>query len=94
LRRALKKVNPRKSPGPDGIPGRVLRGCADQLAEVFNSIFSLSLYQSAVPTDHHCPDTEETFPSQQIYPKRSMDNAIALTVNTALSHLDKGNKTC
>jgi len=50
VRRALKRVNPRKSPGPDDIPGRVLRGCADQLAEVFTYIFNLSLYQSAPPT--------------------------------------------
>jgi len=50
VRRALKRINPRKSRGPDGIPGRVLRGYADQLREVFTSIFKLSLYQSAVPT--------------------------------------------
>jgi len=40
----------RKSPGPEGITGRgVLRGCANQLAELSTSIFNLSLYQSAVP---------------------------------------------
>lgn len=50
VRQALKKVNPRKAPGPDGIPGRVLRVCADQLAEVFTDIFNLSLSQSTVPT--------------------------------------------
>src|SRR4029434_624852 len=46
VRRELQRVNPRKSPGPDGVPGRVLRGCADQLAEVFTSIFNLSLHLS------------------------------------------------
>ncbi|KAF7641217.1 hypothetical protein LDENG_00288860, partial [Lucifuga dentata] len=50
VRRTFKKVNPRKAPGPDGIPGRVLRVCADQLAEVFTKIFNLSLSQSVVPT--------------------------------------------
>jgi len=50
VRRAHKRINPQKSPGPDGIPGRVLRECADQLAEIFTSIFNLCLYQSAVPT--------------------------------------------
>ncbi len=30
--RALKRVNVRKAAGPDGITGRVLRSCADQLA--------------------------------------------------------------
>ena len=46
----FKQVNPRKAAGPDGIPSRVLRGCADQLAVVFTDIFNLSLSQSAVPT--------------------------------------------
>ena len=50
VRRELQRVNPRKSSGPDGVPGRVLRGCADQLAEVFTSIFNLSLHLSEVPT--------------------------------------------
>ncbi|XP_039458566.1 protein NLRC3-like [Oreochromis aureus] len=48
-----KKVNtvdPHKAPGPDGIPGQLLRVCADELAEVFTNIFNLSLRQSVVPT--------------------------------------------
>ncbi len=32
VRRTLKRVNVRKVAGPDGITGRVLRSCADQLA--------------------------------------------------------------
>ena len=40
----------RKAAGPDGIPSRVLRACADQLAGVFTDIFNQSLSQSAVPT--------------------------------------------
>ncbi len=32
VRRALKHVNVMKAAGPDGITGRVLRSCADQLA--------------------------------------------------------------
>jgi hypothetical protein len=43
-------VIPHKAAGPDGIPSRVLRGCADQLADVFRDIFNLSLSQFAVPT--------------------------------------------
>ncbi|XP_041830687.1 uncharacterized protein LOC121632933 [Melanotaenia boesemani] len=46
----LKQINARKAAGPDGIPGRVLRACAEQLAEVFTDIFNLSLTQAAVPT--------------------------------------------
>ncbi len=50
VRRALKRVNIRKAAGPDGITGRVLRSCADQLAGLFTSIFNESLATSVVPT--------------------------------------------
>ncbi len=42
------KVNSHKAAGPYSIPGRVLKACAEQLAEIFN-IFNLSLVQSIVP---------------------------------------------
>ncbi len=38
VRRELRRVNIRKAAGPDGITGRVLRSCADQLAGLFTSI--------------------------------------------------------
>eukprot|EP00061_Rhincodon_typus_P017384 g46060.t1 len=44
------RVHPRKAMGRNGGPGRALRSCADQLAEVFTDIFSLSLLQAKVPT--------------------------------------------
>ncbi len=50
FRRELKRVNVRKAAGPDGITGRVLRSCADQLAGLFTSIFNESLSTSVVPT--------------------------------------------
>jgi len=50
VRRALKRINARKSPGPDSIPGHIHKACAILRAEVFTSTFKLSLYQSAVPT--------------------------------------------
>ncbi len=50
VRRALKGENIRKAAGPDGITGRVLRSCADQLAGLFTSIFNESLATSVVPT--------------------------------------------
>ncbi len=50
IRRELKRVNVRKAAGPDGITGRVLRSCADQLAGLFTSIFNESLATSVVPT--------------------------------------------
>ncbi len=43
-------MNIRKAAGPDGITGRVLRSCADQLAGLFTSIFNESLATSVVPT--------------------------------------------
>ncbi len=46
VRRELKRVNVRKAAGPDGITGRVLRSCADQLAGLFTSIFNESLATS------------------------------------------------
>ncbi len=50
VRRELRRVNFRKAAGPDGITGRVLRSCADQLAGLFTSIFNESLATSFVPT--------------------------------------------
>ncbi|XP_073780295.1 uncharacterized protein [Danio rerio] len=47
---ALSRINGRKAAGPDGIPGRVLKVCAEQLAGVFTDIFNLSLNLAAVPT--------------------------------------------
>ncbi len=48
--RSFKRVNIHKAVGPDGIPGRVLRSCAFQLAGVFTDIFNLSLSLSVVPS--------------------------------------------
>ncbi|KAI5108115.1 hypothetical protein C0J45_1709 [Silurus meridionalis] len=50
VRKTLCRVNPRKSAGPDNIPGRVLRECAQQLADVFTDIFNISLSSATVPT--------------------------------------------
>ncbi len=47
--RSFRRVNIHKAVGPDGIPGRVLRACAFQLAGVFTDIFNLSLSLSVVP---------------------------------------------
>eukprot|EP00061_Rhincodon_typus_P011876 g37222.t1 len=44
------RVKPRKAMGPDGVPGRALRCCVDQLGEVFTAIFNLALLQAEVPT--------------------------------------------
>lgn len=48
--RVLQGINTRKAPGPDGVPGRVLKSCSHQLAKVFTDIFNRSLQQATVPT--------------------------------------------
>ncbi|KAK1791082.1 hypothetical protein P4O66_002119 [Electrophorus voltai] len=50
VRRNLRGLNPRKAAGPDNILGRVLRECADQLADVLTDIFNISLSCAVVPT--------------------------------------------
>ncbi len=61
--RSFRQVNTHKAVGPDGIPGRVLRACAFQLAGVFTDIFNLSRSLSVVPLCfkkiHHCAHTKE-----------------------------------
>jgi hypothetical protein len=48
--KTFKQVNIHKAAGPDGLPGRVLHACADQLAGVFTDIFNMSLIESVIPT--------------------------------------------
>lgn len=50
VHKALRKINPRKAAGPDNIPGRALRTCANELVDVLTSIFNLSLSQCTVPS--------------------------------------------
>ncbi len=50
VRRSLSRINARKAPGPDNIPGRVLRDCAVELTDVFTDIVNISLSQAVVPT--------------------------------------------
>jgi len=42
-------LNVNKAQGPDGICGRVLRCCADQLGSVFCHLFQLSLDTCHIP---------------------------------------------
>jgi len=55
MRRALMRVNTRKAADPDGISGRVLNTCANQLAPVFTTIFNLSQPASSGPLLSLCP---------------------------------------
>ncbi len=49
-RRVLRTINPRKATGPDGVPGKVLQTCADQVAGVFTRIFNISLSLAIIPS--------------------------------------------
>ncbi|KAK7929457.1 hypothetical protein WMY93_005852 [Mugilogobius chulae] len=49
VRRVFCSINTRKAAGPDGVLGRVLKDCAAELADVFTSIFNISLSCSLVP---------------------------------------------
>ncbi len=50
VRKTLSRINPRKAAGPDNIPGRVLKDCAEQLTDVLTDIFNTSLSQPVIPT--------------------------------------------
>ncbi|XP_068168153.1 uncharacterized protein [Antennarius striatus] len=50
VRRTLQRINPRKAAGPDGVPGRVLKDCSHQLAEVLTDIFNTSVQLATVPS--------------------------------------------
>uniref|UniRef100_A0A6I8PZ49 Reverse transcriptase domain-containing protein n=1 Tax=Xenopus tropicalis TaxID=8364 RepID=A0A6I8PZ49_XENTR len=115
------------------IPGRLVKACAHELADVFTDIFNLSLLQSAVPTcfkrttiipvpkkmNVSCLNDYRPVALTSIAMKcferivkahitsllpasldslqfayrsnRSTDNAIAIALHTALSHLDQRN---
>jgi hypothetical protein len=45
----FKRLNVNKAPGPDGICGRTLRLCAEQLGGVFHHLFQLSLESGRIP---------------------------------------------
>ena len=47
----LKKMNPRKSPGPDGLHPRVLKESADVIALPLTLIFNKSLSEGVVPNE-------------------------------------------
>ncbi|KAK3531741.1 hypothetical protein QTP70_027281 [Hemibagrus guttatus] len=80
MRKTLCRVNPRKAAGPDNIPGRVLRECAEQLADVFTDIFNISLSSAIVPT---CLKTTTIIP----VPKKSPVSCLIDYRPVALTHI-------
>ena len=47
----LKNLNPSKAPGPDGIPSKVLKICAEAIAPSLTCIFNHSLRSGQLPAD-------------------------------------------
>ncbi|KAK3517635.1 hypothetical protein QTP70_013643 [Hemibagrus guttatus] len=80
VRNTLCRVNPRKAAGPDNIPGRVLRECAEQLADVFTDIFNMSLSSAVIPT---CLKTTTIIPM----PKKSPVSCLYDYCSVALTHI-------
>ncbi|KAI3372555.1 hypothetical protein L3Q82_023030 [Scortum barcoo] len=101
--RTLKRINTRKAPGPDGIPGRALKETTIVPVPKKTKILSLNDYRPVALTStimkcferlvksfitSSIPDSLD--PLQFAYrPNRSTEDAIALTLHTALSHLDQ-----
>ncbi|XDV11181.1 hypothetical protein PO909_000189 [Leuciscus waleckii] len=78
VRRALREVNPRKAAGPDGVPGKVLRACADQLTGILTKIFNISLTRAIVPS---CWKSTTIIPVPKTSARKSLNDfrPIALT---------------
>ena len=47
----LVNIDPHKATGPDGIPSRLLKETAYQMAPLLTFIFQSSLYQGKLPSD-------------------------------------------
>nr|XP_043874450.1 uncharacterized protein LOC122764210 isoform X2 [Solea senegalensis]XP_043874509.1 uncharacterized protein LOC122764439 isoform X2 [Solea senegalensis] len=79
VRHVLRTVSPRKAAGPDGIPGKVLKACADQLTGVFTNIFNLSLAQAIIPP---CLKTSTLIPVPKKTAAHSLNDCrpVALTL--------------
>ena len=47
----LLNIKENKATGPDGIPGKILKTCANELADVYRLLFQASLDQGVIPDD-------------------------------------------
>ena len=54
IRSILKKVKPKKAPGPDGIHGIVLKNCAVSLAYPLSKLFKISYNVGIIPDEWKC----------------------------------------
>ena len=95
-RRTLTRVNPRKAGGPDKIPGRMLRTCAGELADVLTDIFnnslsllsSLSNHISQLASLHHMTHISlliiPTAPQRMQYPPLCTQSSLIWTRKTPM----------
>ncbi len=79
VRKTLSTINPRKAAGPDNIPGRVLKDCAEQLTDVLTDIFNTSLKPGSYPHmsqihDNHTGTKEVTCVQSKRRPSHSTDS--------------------
>ncbi|KAK3508958.1 hypothetical protein QTP70_015369, partial [Hemibagrus guttatus] len=81
VRKSLCRVNPRKAAGPDKIPGRVLRECAEQLADVCIDIFNISLSSAVVPT---CLKTTTIIPLLKKSPVSCLNDYLPVALTTII----------
>ena len=63
----LQETNPRKASGPDMIPARLLKECADKLAPILVVIFNKSLQTGTVPDDWKNANVSAVFKKGQRY---------------------------
>ena len=51
VRKLLANINPHKASGPDAIPAKILKECADDLAPIITILFNKSLSEGKIPND-------------------------------------------
>ena len=51
IKKLLSNLDPNKANGPDNIPGKFLKTCASEMADIYSILFQVSLDQGVVPAD-------------------------------------------
>ena len=98
VRKLLKTCNPIKASGPDCIPARILRECADEMAPILTAIFTRSIETGMVPEDWRQANISPVFKKGQRYEAanyrpvtlRSLSCKLIehVIVNNVMKHLD------
>ena len=67
VRKLLQKCNPQKATGPDMIPARLLKECAEELAPILAIIYNKSIQTGIVPDDWKKANVSAVFKKGQRY---------------------------